>query len=204
MTVKYHVNDNGDVRQCEATTKPCRFSESDHFTDPVEAREHYEATHDPEDVPLVKKPETPEEKNQASFTRLSKDVAYRYHGSETPWNDFADDMFDDIHRGRTTHMSNEDEKNLSQYMDTSVVRKSQESRNHFVSNYSIVGKTVQSTPTGDRRGFIVKTPEGEHLQISKPHGDTWRGTTKLSVNPVKSDGRGQYLADNSVDYMKSS
>lgn len=42
MSQKFHINSAGDVRVCNATLKPCRFGESDHFTDRTEARAEVE------------------------------------------------------------------------------------------------------------------------------------------------------------------
>lgn len=42
MNQKFHINSAGDVRVCNATLKPCRFEESDHFTDRAEARKAVE------------------------------------------------------------------------------------------------------------------------------------------------------------------
>lgn len=42
MSQKFHINSAGDVRVCNATLKPCRFGESDHFTDRTEARSEVE------------------------------------------------------------------------------------------------------------------------------------------------------------------
>lgn len=42
MDQKFHINSAGDVRVCNATTRPCRFSPSDHFTDRVAARQAVE------------------------------------------------------------------------------------------------------------------------------------------------------------------
>lgn len=42
MSQKFHINSAGDVRVCNATLKPCRFGESDHFTDRIEARSEVE------------------------------------------------------------------------------------------------------------------------------------------------------------------
>lgn len=43
MSQKFHINSAGDVRVCNATLKPCRFGESDHFNDRAEARQAVEA-----------------------------------------------------------------------------------------------------------------------------------------------------------------
>jgi hypothetical protein len=42
LSQKFHINSAGDVRVCNATLKPCRFGESDHFTDRSEARSEVE------------------------------------------------------------------------------------------------------------------------------------------------------------------
>lgn len=53
MDQKFHINSSGDVRLCHATTRPCRFGESEHFTDRAEARQAVEARLSEEMSPLA-------------------------------------------------------------------------------------------------------------------------------------------------------
>jgi hypothetical protein len=52
MNQKFHINSAGDVRVCNATLKPCRFGDSDHFTDRTEARKAVEERLSKEMPPL--------------------------------------------------------------------------------------------------------------------------------------------------------
>lgn len=76
MSQKFHINSAGDVRVCNATVKPCRFGENDHFTDKNEARREIENRLSSEfgsAQSLSKSKTRSEDKSSSDFTaRISK------------------------------------------------------------------------------------------------------------------------------------
>lgn len=71
MSQKFHINSAGDVRVCNATTRPCRFGEDEHFTDRNEARKAIEAKLEQEngETKSFSKPKTRLTKNSKSDFR---------------------------------------------------------------------------------------------------------------------------------------
>lgn len=84
--MKYHINDNGDAKECEAKKVSCPFGgEEEHFPTADEARQHYENMRASEIMVSHSVQRAPKKPRQHALTRQALDSTLEYTGEVPQW-----------------------------------------------------------------------------------------------------------------------